>query len=486
MLHAGAFRMNRNYCQFSIRTLFAFTIVTAVLVSMRDGVRSERSLQAIWVASLLFSYWNSPPSPWRRIGRVTAVTGIVWSVCILWAYRLYAAGIDIPLKGLVLRGVLVALAGIVIAFTAACWVEGLGSVGRFWSRASTPRRVLCAGLLLLPLFAWAVRDAACSRYWDPAAVISASQTDGDMDPVHRAEQKHGVKFMHTVGSADGVYLAAILNGSQDALILDCATNGVAAKLATAGIEWFGDLTFLPNSRVLAAIVYSGATPVKLLRWDAPHWTPRDPVSLDGLATGSKDGDNTFLSLDQILLVVNGDRIGERRAKVKIWSIDLLQDRLNPRTFATAVIDMQLPRDGHAWTGASNAWVTSAKGTWIASSGSWVQARPDYLFSAQRAPTRLAGCAIGFLSDDDRLAIYERYEGLVWKNEPVMASAPPFWNHLVIGMRFRVVIFDCRSRQVVARSRWYTRLREPRITPDRSRLLAEREDTVLVWQTRPEN
>lgn len=55
--HTGSRRMKKKkYCQFSIGGLLALTVIAATLVSFRDGLTSERSLHAIWVASFLFSY----------------------------------------------------------------------------------------------------------------------------------------------------------------------------------------------------------------------------------------------------------------------------------------------------------------------------------------------------------------------------------------------------------------------------------------------
>jgi len=49
-------KKKKKYCQFSIGGLLALTVIAATLVSFRDGLTSERSLHAIWVASFLFSY----------------------------------------------------------------------------------------------------------------------------------------------------------------------------------------------------------------------------------------------------------------------------------------------------------------------------------------------------------------------------------------------------------------------------------------------
>lgn len=475
--------MTRKYFQFSLGGLLALMIVAAALVSFRGGLTSERSLHAIWVASFLLWYWKSPANAGRRILRATATTGVIWSVCILWAYRLFVTGVQEPMEGLARRGVLVAVAGVVAAFAIACFAEVLGLAVRLYRSISPPRRVICVLLLLLPLLlAWVVWDATCPPRWDPAVVISASQEeDSDVDPVRRIEQKHGVKWTRdVVRSADGRYLA-ILNGSQDVLILDGAIEGVAAKLASENGEWFRDLTFQPNSHGLAAIVYSDATSAKLARWDAPHWTPREAIPLDGLLARSSHCDCTTLSLDQVLLVVNYDRVGERRARVTIFTVDLLQDRLDPKEFVSATIDLPLPRRQGLWKDPWIAWIVSPKGTWIASTGSWIRAVQDSVFCAKGTPAKLAGRAIGFLPDDDHLLVYERYDGLVWKKEQTTTSAPPFWNHLRNGERYRVAIFDCRNRQVATCSRWFTRISEPRITPDRSRFLAEQQNTVLVWQ-----
>jgi hypothetical protein len=473
--------MKTKYCQFSLSGLFALTIVAATLVSFRGGLTSERSLHAVWCASFLFSYWNSPAIAWRRILRATATTGVVWSVGILWAYCLFVTGIVFPMEGLAVRGVLVALAGVLAAFAAACLVEVVRAVVRRWPTASWPRRVMGAFLLLLPLPAWAVWDAACPARWNPAVVISARQeVDLEVDPVRRVEQQH--RFCrHVVGSADGRYLAAILNGSREVLILDGATGRVSAKLATGNDEWFADLTFHPNSRVLAAIVDSDdATSAKLVRWDAPDWISRQAIPLDGQFGRSNRSDRTSFLIDQVLLVITYDHVGDRSVRVTIFTADLLQDHLDPKEFVSATIDLKMSRR-RLRTEGPDEWIASPNGKWIATFGSRLAAAQDCVFCAEGPPAELAGRAVAFLSDGDHLLVHERSERLVWKKKQTTTSSPPFWNHLRIGVRYRAAIVDCRKRQVVACSRWFPSLLEPRVTPDRSRFLADHGDAVLVWQ-----
>ena len=59
--------------------------------------------------------------------------------------------------------------------------------------------------------------------------------------------------------------------------------------------------------------------------------------------------------------------------------------------------------------------------------------------------------------------------------------PPFWNYLRMDVRFRVVIYDCRTQQVIAGSRWFRELSRMRMTPDGSGLLAKQGDAVLIWR-----
>jgi len=391
-------------------------------------------------------------------------------------------GIEPPLDGLAGRGVLVALAGVLAAFVVACLAEAVRTGARCWPGVSWPRRLSWTLLLLLPLLAWTAWRATLPARWEPAVVISARpEANSDVDPVRRVEQQHKVKCLQVVGSADGRYLAAILNGSQELLILESATVGAATKLATDNGEWFGDLTFHPNSRVLAAIVYSDATSAKLVRWDAPDWIPREPVLLDGLFGRSNHSDGTSLALDQLLLAVSYHCVGERRAEVTIFKLDVLQDRFEPKTSVSETIDLQLPRRGGLWTAPWIDWLVSPRGTWIASTGSWIGAVQDHVFCENGTPVTLAGRAIAFSPHGEHLLVYERSDRLVWKKQQTTTSAPPFWNHLRTGGRYRVAIFDCRKRKAVACSRWFARLSHPRITPDRTRFLANHEDSILVWQ-----
>ena len=248
-----------------------------------------------------------------------------------------------------------------------------------------------------------------------------------------------------------------------------------ASFSMAEDEGFSDLTFHPDGSRLAALAHSKTEGLRLVQWDMPDWTPREPISLDHLVDAQRPGEYCRVALDQRLLLVRARAVDRNTWSVNIFTADLLDEQLSPRPFASGRIENDSSTHAESLSRFfdRSEWMVSPSGKWISGAG-------DYLFCAGAAPTKLRGAAIGFLPDTDCLVVHERTDGFYWKGERCK-SFVPFWNYLRIDARYRVTIYDCDKQQVTARSRWLAYGWEPRITPDRSQLLSEEGDSVLIWE-----
>ena len=466
--------------QFSISGLFALTFLVAIVLSLRGGFGSARSFETIWIAVFPLSYWKSPKAGWRQVVRAAATTAVIWGVLMLCLYAWFLNRKGAPSAvELALHAAVVVLAAVILTAAAAWGVEGIRAAVRFWLRRGRVPRALFAlaavGAIALVAVAWMNLRPS---YWEPVAVTSADEAFEEGFPwLPQGPQSPGDGYFGlVVGSEDGRLAAATLDMRQKVQVFDLASEEIVASFAMPGDERFGDLTFHPDSGALAALVYSETAGVKLLQWDIPDWTPREPIPLDHLLDHGLPHESRYVSLDRCLLVMRDRLVDSRRGNLEIFTADLTEDRLVPRPFAAAKIEEDKLRAHWGCLKLANprGWMVSPSGKWVCGAG-------DYLFSAGAAPIRLRGSAIGFFRDVDCLAVYEQSVRFSWKCETHPLVAPPFWDYLHVGHRYRVTLYDCRRQRVTARSRWFTRLYDARLTPDRSRFLAEQGNLVLIWE-----
>jgi hypothetical protein len=473
--------------QFSISAIFALTIVVAMVLSMRGGLASESPFETIWIASFLLSYWRSPRCGWRQIFRALGTMAVVWGVLILCVYLWYVNRRGAPSAvELALHGGVILLAAVVAAFAGACLVEAIRAAVRFWLRGAWSRRVVLPlasfALISLVMVGWIALRAS---YWEPAALTSAAEAFDEGFPCLPGVQEHPeLKYVRrVVASPDNRFVAAILNGHQRVLVFDSASRDVVASFTAGSDQWFSDLTFHPDGGVLAAIVCSKTAGLKLARWDVPSWAPREPAPLDHLVDRAQPGESTCLALDRCLLVVRSHGLDQRTGEVDLFTVELLDQRLAPRAFASGRTDLKkLPRGpGLSTSTDPKAWIVAPSGNWIATSADRLSAAPDYLFCADTAPTRLRGRALGFFRNTDCVGLCEGSIAFYWRRQTPATVAPPFWDYCRIGGHSRVTIYDCRTQRVIARSRWFTQLQHPRMSADGSQVLAEQGDSVLIWE-----
>ena len=466
--------------QFSVSGLFVLTFLVAIVLSLRGGLESEWSLETIWIVVFLLSYWKSPEAGRRQVVRAAATTGVIWGVLVLclYAWLLNRKGAPSAVE-LALHGAVVVLAVVLLAVAAAWFVEGIRAAVRFWLRRGSAPRVLLAlaavGSVSLVAVAWTNLQ---SSYWEPASMTSAQEAFEEGFPWlrHGPQSPSGKYFGLVIGSLDGRFAAATLDVSQKVQVFDLASEELLASFSTAGDEWFSDLTFHPDGSRLAALAHSKTAGLKLVEWDVPDWTPREPIPLDHLVDGDRPGECRYVALDRCLLVVRARAIDRHTCRVEISTVDLLDERLSPRPFASGKIESV-----GSLHGAGLSRIVDPRGWMVSPSGKWISGAGDYLFCAGAAPIRLRGRAIGFFRDADCLVVHERTVGFYWRGEQPTAIVAPFWNYLRVDARYRVTLYHCGRQQVAARSRWFTDFGEPHMTPDRSQLLAERGDSVLIWE-----
>ncbi|MDP6557993.1 MAG: hypothetical protein QGG71_25220 [Pirellulaceae bacterium] len=476
--------------RFSLSGLLAFVVVVATVISLGGGLASQSSLRPIWVASLLLSYWKSPVAGWRQIVRVTATTGVIWSISILWAYALFAnfANIDtMPTVLLASHGGLVALVGIVFAAGTAFLVEGLRWTWHIWRQLEVRRRVSAVLVLLLSItFGWGTWTITRPRYWEPALVAKSAESErGEFAYLDQIKQRHDLVLAYIVGCADGRFIAARLFALREVLVFDAVTGELVARFGAGDGAWFGRLAFRPDSSALAAILYSKSSGPKLVQWDTASWKPLGPVPIDSLLVPPKPGDYRSFSLDDRFLIIVDFRDALReKAKVDIFTVDLLEDQFTPRRFASATIELNklAARNNDNLAPDTISWMVAPNGKWLATSGDGGSDFRDYLFWTKANPVRLQGRVIGFMSDGEHVVVCEKSVRLVWKEvRQKLEPRPPFWNHLRFLPLSRVLILNCRNQQTVAQSRWM-QISRPHMTPNRSRLLLERTpQSVLVWK-----
>jgi hypothetical protein len=467
--------------QFSISGIFVLTFLVAIVLSLRGGLGSQWSFETIWIAVFVLAYWKSPKRGWRQVVRATGTTAVICGVLILCVYAsfLYRRGAPRAVE-LALHGSMLALVAVVLAAAAASLVEGIRAIARYWLRGTWPRRVVVALALVasitLVLVGWMTLRP---RYWEPVSATSSGRAFREGLPrLAVGAQGSDVDDAWLVdASPDGKLVAAIPYGSQKVLVFDAASGELVASFAAASEERFYDVTFHPDGSVLAALLYSQTGARKLARWDMPACTPREPVSLDHLVDRPQPVQNTWLSLERCLFVVRGRPLDERTGKVEVSTVDLLDEQLAPRPFASGDVDITTaPNRLDLWSFADpQDGIVSRGGDWICVAG-------KCLCRGDTAATKLPGRALGFFRNTHCLAVQEKSDAFYWKRErPREWVRPPFWNYLRMGVRFRVSIYDGGTQQVIARTRWFTQLGQPRMSPDGSQLLAKQGDSVLIWE-----
>ncbi|MCL4190244.1 MAG: hypothetical protein KJZ87_00755 [Thermoguttaceae bacterium] len=433
-------------CQFSISGILLLTFLVAIVLSLRGGFGSRWSFEIIWITVFALAYWRSPKSGWSQVLRAIGITGVVWGVLILCmnAWFLNRKGTPSTVE-LALHAAVLVLAAVVLSTGAACLVEGIRLAARRWARCEWPRRVV---LVLAPL-ALISLVVACwmalrPTYWEPVSVTSTGQPFEEAFPYLDGEKdRPSVKDVWLAdASADGRFIAAIIYGGQKVVVLDAACRVLVASFDMASGEGCNDLTFDPGGTVLAVLCHSKTAGPKLLRWDVPSWTPREPASLDHLVGRDQLSQISCLALDRCLLVVCACAVDQRTGKIEISTVDLLDEWLAPRPFACAEVEIKsssLPtRRALGRFAVPQDWIISPSRNWICGGGCCVSRGRSSL-------TTLPGKALGFFRDTDCLAIEQRSDALYWNRERHAAVAPPFWNYLHMGSRSRVSIYDCRMQ-----------------------------------------
>lgn len=479
--------------RFSLSNVFVFVVILATGIALRRGLASEPSLWAIWVASFLLFYWISPTSGWRQIARVTATTGTVWSISVLWSYVL-CERIDGAIW-FAARGFFVALAGVTFTLTSACLVEGARWAWHRWLRMGARHRTFAVSLLLISVaIGWGIWTISRAHYWEPALMATSSESlPLEFAARNLIEQRYGLKddaHLDTlfVGCADEKLIAVRPVGARKVLVFDAVTGEPAANFSAGEGAWFGSLAFHPDGSALFAILYSTSSGPKLVQWDAATWKPRDHVPIGNLLAPSEpDGQMSFFLDHRFLVVIHFRDAGNDKTKIDIFMADLRHDQFALHTFASATIEpdwfVTAWRNGRIAPRALS-WLASPNGKWVATSGKGAPAFRDYLFSREAVVSRLRGRVIGFSSDGNHVIVSEMSERLVWKKKrQSWESPPPFWDYLRFQLASRVAIVNCRNQQTTAQSRWLFEGTDPRLSPDRSRLVSQLgEEQILVWES----
>lgn len=456
--------------QFSISDLMAATVVVALALSLPGAWWSPATPYPLWIASLLPAYWRSSAKGWRQIARTIGTVAVVWGIFMLCGsvYALSPKRRGGPEIGEVAtHGFIVVLAAVAAALVAACAIEAVRAAARWWLRAGRSRRVASAfSLLALAALAGIAGTTMRPQYWQPRPAASA-------DPVARVGLRavpadlvrRDFDGQQVVSSPDGRFRAVILDGSQRMLVVDTATGQPAARFNAAKDDWFEDVTFYAKGNGLAALRLSRSARPEVVRWDAPHWTPRQPVPLDEWLDRCPPGGGVSYFLDRWLVIAYLCAAEAGGTRIEIFTADLAADELAPRAFASATVASGgLPFGLGPSRSGGYVWVADANGAWntrqidhlawsVCGSGEWI-ARGSDLFAAHAPPAQLPGTQAGFLSDSGMLQVRQVSSTLYWRRDRHLPFAvPPFWDYLRLGTRSRTVLYDCRRSEVVARSRW---------------------------------